>query len=123
MNMIRTPFRTNTMDFIKMVDELLNSYDMESYTTKDQDFSVEIPLPGLSKNEIELEVMGKTLTIKTKLNKPDGYLKRYQDYRYSYQLTDKYDLGKVEAAMTNGLLRIKVPLKEQKTESLKIDVK
>ncbi len=123
MNMIRAPFRTNTMDFIKMVDELLDSYDTESYATKNQDFSVEIPLPGLSKNDIELEVNGKTLTIKTKLNEPVGYLKRYQDYRYSYQLTDKYDLGKVEAAMTNGLLTIKVPLKEQKTESLKIEVK
>jgi len=106
-----------------MVDELMESYDTESYASKDQDFSVEIPLPGLSKNDIELEVVGKTFTIKTKLKEPTGYLKRYQDYRYSYQLTDKYDLSKVEAAMVNGLLTIKVPLKEYKTESLKIEVK
>ena len=123
MNMISTVFKMETVDFSKAFDDLMDAYEMETYAANNKNFSVDIPLPGLSKNEIELEIVGKSFTIKTKLNEPSGYLKRYQDYRYSYQLTDKYDLVKIVATMKNGLLTINVPLKEQKTESFKIEVK
>jgi len=121
---IRSPFVTNTSELFRTFDELMEIYESDSMGVKNEkEFSVEIPFAGLSKENIHLEVNGKTLIVKTKINDTTGYCKRYQDHVYSYQLTDLHDLNSIEANMKNGLLGIRVPLKEKKTESIKVEVK
>lgn len=121
---IRSPFVTNTSELFRTFDELMEIYESDSMGVKNEkEFSVEIPFAGLSKENIHLEVNGKTLIVKTKINDATGYCKRYQDHVYSYQLTDLHDLNSIEANMKNGLLGIRVPLKEKKTESIKVEVK
>ena len=122
MKMIRVPFAVRVPEFLRTFDELMEIYDV-SNIKNEKDFSVDIPLPGLSKEDISINVSNRTLVIKVNLTEPTGYVKQFKDYVYEYKLTDLHDLQNVEANMKNGLLSIKVPLKEQKTEAIAIEVK
>lgn len=78
-----------------------------------KEFSVEIPFSGLSKDEVKVSVEGNVLMIKTEVTKESGFVLNHRDKSYSYSLTEAHDLDKIEAKMENGLLSIKVPVKEE----------
>lgn len=120
MNRIRAPF-AGMPEFIRTFDELLEIYDDSINVKNQKDFSLEIPLPGLSKENIEVSTSGTKLLIKMKVDEPTGFNKRYQDNYLTYQLSEHYDLKGIEASIKHGLLSINVPLK--KTENISIEVK
>lgn len=127
-------FRTRTTKFNlpdrvwKDFDDLFNAFNEELFTSyevpKHKEFLTELPLPGLDKENISIEVSGKTLIIKTNVKTPEGFTKRYVDNSYSYYLTEAHDLNKTNAKMENGLLKITVPLKKKdETKNITIEVK
>lgn len=109
-------------------DQLFNMFNEGFETTYkapiDKEFTTELPLPGLEKEHLLIEVLGKTLIIKTKVKNAEGFIKRYVDNSYSYYLSDAHDLNKTVAKMENGLLKISVPLKKkEETKNITIEVK
>lgn len=88
-----------------------------------EEFYEEVPLPGLSKDEVEIEVINNCIVVKTKPKKITGFVKKYENDYYSYWLTSLHDLSAIDAKMENGLLTIKVPLRKKNTDSINVVIK
>lgn len=94
----------------------------------DKGLSFEIACTGLTKKDVILGIEGDILKISYK--KPEeeefhqgmiynGLSKKSFDLRY--KIAPKFDLTQVDAALTNGLLEIFIPLAEEaKSKSIKI---
>lgn len=115
---------SNPFDLI--FDELLvSSKPTMRYTQpKAKQFSENLALAGLRKEDLIIEVKDKVLTVKTKSSNYTGYLARYNDYVYRCVLMDDHDEKNIEAAMTYGLLTITIPLKKEKEKnSVMVEIK
>ncbi len=81
---------------------------------------VRADLPGLKKEEIDLSILGSTLTIKGEKKsenevKEENYHRVERSYglfQRSVQLPSEVDESKVEAAYKDGVLEVKLPKKE-----------
>jgi|688.fasta_scaffold153556_3 HSP20 family molecular chaperone IbpA len=127
MNTLRTNMRSQK-NLWQSFDELFNIFNEDFRTSydipSDKEFLTELPLPGLDKEHLSIEVSGRTLIVKTNIKNAEGFVKRYVDNSYSYYLSSSHDLSKTEAKMENGLLKIKVPLrKKEETKSVTVEIK
>ena len=89
-------------------------------------------LPGLSEKDIEVDILGDTLTIKGEKKKEkeekDRHYHRlerlYGTFHRSVALPGEVSSEKAKAIFKNGLLEINVPKKEEaKPKQIKVDVK
>lgn len=87
-----------------------------------------LEMPGVSKDGIDVNIDGDTLTVQGK-RKPYAEDVRYvvhertnADYRAAYTLDQRVDRSKVEAKMENGVLTVKLHLKDE-VKPRKIEVK
>jgi HSP20 family protein len=91
---------------------------------------VRADLPGLKKEEIDLSILGRTLTIKgEKKSETEVEEENYQRVERSYglfqrtvELPAEVDEAKVEAAYKDGVLEVKLP-KQEKVKGKKIAIK
>lgn len=123
-------FRTTTIKtkdlspFLTDFGDILEMFNVKPLLTSKEDFFTELPLPGVAKDEISIEVKNSTLIVRVELKEPKGFAKTYDGSDFSYFLSDKHDLDKIEAVMENGLLSIKIPLKKEDDDSvLKVKIK
>ena len=93
----------------------------------DEGLHFEVACTGLTKKDVVLDIEGDTLKIsynKPEDDFPDGMIhnglsKKSFDLRY--KIAPKFDLGKIDATLENGLLEIFIPLAEEaKPKSIKI---
>ena len=91
---------------------------MDVYTENDRYF-VEVALPGLSPDDINVQMTGDTLSIsgEVKLEAPEGrnYLVRQRQggtFQTSVSLPDAGDASQIQATYHNGLLRLEIPKSE-----------
>jgi HSP20 family protein len=91
---------------------------MEVYTEDDR-YVVEVALPGVSPDEINVQMTGDTLSIsgEVKLEAPEGrnYLVRQRQggsFQTSVTLPDAGDAAQIQATYHNGLLRLEIPKSE-----------
>lgn len=113
--------KTGAGNFVPTVDvkENENSYEVEA------------TVPGVKKDDINVEVDGQTLHISgEKQNKEEDNDKTYHrvesEYGYfhrSFTLPDNAKLDDIEANYEDGVLRLTIPKDEEKTETKKIEVK
>ena len=94
----------------------------------DKGLHFEVACTGLTKKDVELDIEGDILAISYK--KPEdekfhegtiynGLSKKSFDLRY--KIAPKFDLGKTDAILENGLLNIFIPLAEEaKPKTIKI---
>ena len=83
-------------------------------------YTLAADLPGLKREDFELEIIGDTLTIKgaRKTEAPeDGKPRRsersYGTFERAFRFAEKIDSGKIEAKFENGVLRVTLPKPEQ----------
>jgi HSP20 family protein len=94
-----------------LFDEVLNKSKFEEFVffkTKEENdkFIYEIPLPGYSKDDIEIEVDDNVLTVKTK----DSMKSTDWKSSFSYQKTLKnVDVENITSKLENGILYIYIP--------------
>ena len=86
----------------------------------DQEFFVEFELPGIDREALEILVTGKELTLKGKREQPEmeqaNWLRKersYGEFERTLELPEEVDADKVEATYVDGVLRIKLPKREQ----------
>lgn len=93
---------------------------------------ISLELPGLSKDDIEIEASDGWLTVsgeKQEVNEQaeEGYLVRecsYGAFSRRFVIPHGADVGSISATMNNGKLDIRVPLKDaQSSEPQRIDVR
>lgn len=99
---------------------------------KGDNFVVRAELPGMKKEELDISVLGDTLTIKGE-RKTESEVKEEDYYRCelcygkfsrSVALPTAVEAGKVEANYENGILQITLPkAKEAKPKKIEVKVK
>jgi HSP20 family protein len=83
----------------------------------DNNYLVEIELPGLSEKDVEVKVENGVLTIasgkdESREEKDEGYIRKerkHYSFSRSFSLPDNVDAEKITANFKNGLLDIEVP--------------
>jgi HSP20 family protein len=80
-------------------------------TTADDGWRIDVPLPGIDPQYVNLEVAGSTLSLRAEV--PEGD-KGAPTMRYEQALTvpDFLDTDKVTASYNHGMLLLTIPLKE-----------
>lgn len=111
----------NELNFL--TNSLINKFFRDYPIATKKDFKAELPFPGLTQENLELEINeNQVLTIKTNIpDDAEGFITRFKNKYYEYYLGEGYDLNNVEAKMENGLLKLYIPLKE-KTERKLIQI-
>lgn len=103
---------------------------VDIYETKDN-LVVKAELPGVKPEEVEVNIVGDTLTLKGERKQEkevseEGYYHRelaYGAFQRSLALPQMVDPGKVKATFKNGVLEIILPKKEEaKPKAIKVEV-
>ncbi len=98
----------------------------------DKAYYIEADLPGVKKEDIQLDIKDNILTIsgerklKKEVKKEDYYKVEsvYGKFERSFTLPDDVDVDKIEAKSEDGVLEITLPKKvEEKKQAKKIEVK
>ena len=109
--------------FQREVDRLFNQFwnDLPTHTAAGQSPSfqvnttadgwrIDVPLPGIDPQTVNLEVAGNTFTIRAEERAgTDAQALRYEQ---SFTVPQFLDIDKITAAHRHGMLRLTVPLKE-----------
>jgi len=104
---------------------------VDIYQTGDQELVLSAELPDMSRENIDITVENFVLTIKGE-KKFAGEVKeeqfhhverRYGKFSRSFTLPQTVDAGKVSAEYKNGVLTVRLPLREEaKPRQIKVDV-
>ncbi len=94
----------------------------------DDAYVVEAELPGVKREDVNIELVGNELTItgEVKQRERKGALRRQTRrtgrFEYRVGLPDQVDPDKIEANLTDGVLTVRVP-KSERAQRRKIEVK
>lgn len=133
-----SPFSSNFLeDFLN--SSILASNDKRGVPAlnikeDDKELTLELRIPGLNKEDIQLDYNNGILTLSGEKNEEkeerekDKYLRReFSSYSFhrSIELPEEmYNVAEAEASYKDGILEVKMPKKEQKDKtSKKIEVK
>jgi HSP20 family protein len=104
---------------------------VDIYQTGDQELVLKAELPDMSREDIDITIENGTLTIKGE-KKIGGEVKeeqfhhverRYGMFSRSFSLPQTVDAAKVAAEYKNGVLTIRLPLREEaRPRQIKVDV-
>ncbi|MBE0688261.1 MAG: Hsp20/alpha crystallin family protein [Anaerolineaceae bacterium] len=120
---VRNPYRQMTRRSVGA----LNENDIEEpkvifpvdIRVADDEYLVEAFLPGVSTEDLDIQIESNVVTIKGELkiegNEDDRYLLRERPagmFQRSIELPDDVDADKVEAELKNGVLTLRLPKSE-----------
>lgn len=114
-----------------LTDRLVSRVPAVNIAETEADFQIELAVPGMQKEDFKIAVDKNVLTINAEKKSEQTEGKKYskREYNYtsfvrSFTLPDSIDLGKIEAAYTDGILKLTVAKKEEaKVQSREIAVK
>lgn len=87
----------------------------------EKDFELELAMPGMKKDDFNVEVDDGVLTISSEVNnedetKEENYTRRefsYASFRRSFTLPETVDEDNINATYVDGILRLTLPKKEE----------
>ncbi len=90
----------------------------------DNDFKIEVAVPGLSRNDFNIEVEDDVLTLSSvakeeKEEKMPNYTRRefnFSSFKRSFQLPETIDQDKIQASHKEGVLTITLVKKEEEVQ-------
>lgn len=91
-------------------------------------YIVEAELPGVSRDDIDIEVLGNELAITGECKEPErkGMLRqrsrRMGEFEYRATLPHDVDPSKIDATLSDGILTVQVP-KSEKAKPRKVEIK
>ena len=94
-------------------------------------YHIEVELPGVKKEDVEIQVDGNVLTISGERKvrqevKEEDYHRiesRYGSFSRSFTLPEKVDIANIQAEFENGVLEVVIPKLKVDTSSKKIEIK
>ena len=99
-----------------------------TFNEKPAEYELKIQIPGIAKEDVDLHMEGKTLTLKTrsKFQNPAGFRQvaaefERANYAMSADLPDMADPSALSAKLENGVLTVTVQ-KRPETQPKKIDI-
>ena len=133
------PFRELQREIDRLFDEFFRSErrersmyfvpDLDIYEDEDN-FYVEVEIPGMSKDEVKVKVEDNVLVISGEKKQEKETKKRnyhvvercYGSFQRALNLPDYLDVDKIKASYSKGVLKIEIPKKESSKPRV-IDVK
>jgi HSP20 family protein len=91
------------------------NYGSPKVTKKDSSLLVEVALPGYTKDEVSVEVEGRTLTIAAEIAEADQTFFK-KTFKKMYELPDDVDADQINAKLENGLLTLTMGKTEKVTK-------
>ncbi len=119
----------------EMIDELSTGYRraFANYKETDKEFIIQVEVPGIDKEDIQLNITESGLEIKAEKKqekekgKKDGkeysYTKSYAGFYQTFDVPDNADLEHVDASYKNGVLVIRLPKKVSAKSKKTIQIK
>jgi len=97
----------------------------------EDNYHIEVELPGVKKEEVNIEVDGNVLSISGERSvkeehKDENYHKvesRFGRFSRSFTLPEKVDVSNIEAEFVNGILEVQIPKLKVDNLSTKITIK
>ena len=120
------------MDIYPEIFESKKNSGLSNVSENENDFSIEISVPGLKKDDIKIELENDILKISSdiadkKEEEKNGYYRKeyyISNFERCFTLPKNANKIDISASMIDGILNITIPkLKEQKTDNIKIDIK
>ncbi|HHH51749.1 MAG TPA: Hsp20/alpha crystallin family protein [Campylobacterales bacterium] len=128
-----------------LVNQIINSVEKKSETSGalvdfipkvntregESAYHIEVELPGIKKEDVDVKVDGNVLTIsgerkiKDEVKEEDYYKveSRYGEFSRSFTLPEKVDVENIHAESDNGIVEIVIPKLTIDTSSKKIEIK
>ena len=114
-----------------LTDRLVSRVPAVNIAETEADFQIELAVPGMQKEDFKIAVDKNILTINAEKKSGQTEGKKYskREYNYtsfvrSFNLPDTIDHSKIEAAYTDGILKLTIAKKEEaKVQSREIAVK
>jgi HSP20 family protein len=114
-----------------LTDRIVTRVPAVNIAETEADFQIELAVPGLKKEDFKIGVDKNILSITTEKKNEQTEGKKYskREYNYtsfsrSFNLPDTIDHSKIDAAYTDGILKLTVAKKEEaKIQSREIAVK
>jgi HSP20 family protein len=113
----------------KFFNQLKNTGSGESRTAvniseDDKGYTIEVAIPGIAKDEFNLEIENDVLTLSSeqKENKDEqkqNYLRRefnHQSFKRSFELPETIDQEQINATIDAGILTLSLPKKEEEVQ-------
>ncbi|MBO3065527.1 Hsp20 family protein [Staphylococcus shinii] len=110
-----------TKDLLESLVSDHHDFKVNVYQTQDS-YTVEAELPGYQKDDITINFEHKTLTILAKrvsnIQQDSTYLinERNSNEQSRQFIFKNIDTNKINASMNNGILTVKLPIKQTKTQ-------
>lgn len=128
-NFVESTFGTNIKDDAKDGQEV-STVPSVNIADENTAFEVDVALPGVSKDEIKLELDGNCLVISSEKQYEDEDINKnwttreygYASFQRMFQLPSNIDENKVDAVMKNGILKIRVG-KDESNSNKKVRIK
>ena len=94
----------------------LGSFKQTNITTNEDDYLIQIAVPGLSKEDIKITQKGDILTISYEKEKTDKETFSFtSSFKKTYTLPEDVDEKNITGNVDKGILEIKVPKNKKKT--------
>lgn len=111
------------MFFTNFFDDLPFTYDWSGknksyYVYNDSTKTLLLPLPGFSKQDLEIEIEGRTLNISSKIKKEDEtHFKK--SFTKRFIIPEDVDVDQINASVENGILTLSFK-KSEEVKKIKI---
>lgn len=114
--------RSSPLDFFfnRMMDNLTNdlvtlpSYYNDYLTVTDKGYNLEYPIPGMTKEDVKIQLDKNDIYISAKKDKKNGNSRIASSYQYVYRLPHDANVDTINAQVENGVLYINVEKAESK---------
>jgi HSP20 family protein len=117
----------------EMIDALSTDYRkaFTNFKETEKEYLVQVELPGIEKNEIELNITDTGIEVKAEKRKEEktekekeySYTKKYAGFYQNFDVPDNADLENIEANHENGILTIRIPKKISTKNKKTIQIK
>jgi len=117
--------RSSPLEFFfnRMMDNLTNdfvtlpSYYYNDYlTVTDKGYILEYPIPGMTKEDVKIQLDKQDIYISAKKDKKNGSSRIASAYQYVYTLPHDVNIDTINAQVENGILYINVDKLETKKQ-------
>jgi len=120
----------NIMDVIDQNKEFFLKEELLDFPVKrrsyrsyfeDDNYVLEMEVPGYSKEDILVSIFNNVLTIKSKEKSKEDSKSNFRGFEYSLTLNSKLEVEKTQCFVKDGILKIIIP-KLEKKKSLEIPI-
>lgn len=90
------------------------------FYSDDENYHLRVELPGVGKEELNLETRGSVLTLDARRTAEEGSFEESFHYRREFRLPEEVDVAKTSAKLENGVLQVTLPKVENHHRTIEI---